>query len=222
MDVRLAGHNVDRDLLLEIRRALESASAIPAGLSSESDAARERRRESPREETTGRPKPCPPPTRGSVATRVPSPSSERTPATKSMRRVDRTKRSSSAWDTPRSRSMPSSISTSRAFPASRWKRSRESGSARTPRSHSATSCSARTSSFPKKCGRGSRGSVPRSAREGKCLLSRTPTKSSSRGSSIETPSLPHRRSTTACSRGSPRRMPATGFPWRRRFSSARR
>jgi flavin-dependent thymidylate synthase len=41
MDVRLAGHNVDRDLLLEIRRALESAAAIPAGLSSTSDAARE-------------------------------------------------------------------------------------------------------------------------------------------------------------------------------------
>ncbi len=41
MEVRLAGHNLDRDLLLEIRGALESVARLPAGLSPESDAARE-------------------------------------------------------------------------------------------------------------------------------------------------------------------------------------
>ncbi len=41
MEVRLAGHNIDRDLLLEIRRAIASAAAIPAGLSAAADAARE-------------------------------------------------------------------------------------------------------------------------------------------------------------------------------------
>lgn len=40
MEVRLAGHNLDRDLLQEIRTALEKAAAIPERLSAESDAAR--------------------------------------------------------------------------------------------------------------------------------------------------------------------------------------
>jgi flavin-dependent thymidylate synthase len=40
MDVRLAGHNIDRDLLLEIRHALQSVTALPEGLSPEADAAR--------------------------------------------------------------------------------------------------------------------------------------------------------------------------------------
>jgi flavin-dependent thymidylate synthase len=42
MEVRLAGHNLDRDLLLEIRAAVEAAAKIPPGISEESDAARAR------------------------------------------------------------------------------------------------------------------------------------------------------------------------------------
>jgi flavin-dependent thymidylate synthase len=41
MEVRLAGHNLDRDLLDEIRAALERASKLPASLSDEVDRARE-------------------------------------------------------------------------------------------------------------------------------------------------------------------------------------
>ncbi len=40
MDVRLAGHNLDRDLILSIRSALERTARLPAGLSPEVDAAR--------------------------------------------------------------------------------------------------------------------------------------------------------------------------------------
>jgi flavin-dependent thymidylate synthase len=40
MDVRLAGHNLDRDLILSIRAALERAAALPAGISPQVDAVR--------------------------------------------------------------------------------------------------------------------------------------------------------------------------------------
>ena len=40
MDVRLAGHNLDYDLILAIRAALERTAALPAGLSADVDAAR--------------------------------------------------------------------------------------------------------------------------------------------------------------------------------------
>lgn len=40
MDVRLAGHNLDRDLILAVRAALERVASLPAGLSVDADAAR--------------------------------------------------------------------------------------------------------------------------------------------------------------------------------------
>ncbi|MDM7917166.1 MAG: FAD-dependent thymidylate synthase, partial [Candidatus Eisenbacteria bacterium] len=40
LEIRLAGHNLDRDLLLEIRRALARVRDLPAGLSAEADEAR--------------------------------------------------------------------------------------------------------------------------------------------------------------------------------------
>lgn len=41
MDVRLAGMNIDADLLAEIRAALRAVAALPAGLSADADAARQ-------------------------------------------------------------------------------------------------------------------------------------------------------------------------------------
>ena len=45
MQIRLAGHNLDRDLLLEIRAVLEAAANNPSGLSPEVDETRRRARE---------------------------------------------------------------------------------------------------------------------------------------------------------------------------------